>query len=158
MKNSVQEYYGNRLRTRVCAVITNDSGLLMINHAGLGVPEFWAPPGGGIEVGERATDALVREVKEETGLIIEPGKFLLGYEFIGGSLHAVELFFEATVVGGQLTRGADPETGSPDIIRDAQFLTWSEIDALPESHKHGIFRYTTTAREISRLSGYFGSK
>ena len=34
-------------------------------------------PGGHIELGERAEDAIKREVKEETGLDVEPVKLLL---------------------------------------------------------------------------------
>ncbi|MCK4452291.1 MAG: NUDIX domain-containing protein, partial [Anaerolineae bacterium] len=33
---------------------------------------LWGLPGGGIELGERAADAAVREVREEIGLEVEP--------------------------------------------------------------------------------------
>ncbi len=39
-------------------------------------------PGGHIELGERAEDAIKREVKEETGLDVEPVKLLLVQEAI----------------------------------------------------------------------------
>jgi 8-oxo-dGTP diphosphatase len=32
----------------------------------------WSLPGGLLEVGEPLTDGVVREVREETGLIVEP--------------------------------------------------------------------------------------
>ena len=44
----------------------------------------WFLPGGAIELGEHPEEALVREVAEETGLIVRPLKLLL---LIGGSAY-----------------------------------------------------------------------
>lgn len=41
----------------------------------------WFLPGGGIDPGEHPEQTLVREVAEETGLIVKPGKILL---IVGG--------------------------------------------------------------------------
>ena len=38
--------------------------------------DIWMVPGGGIEDGESAAEAAVREVKEETGLDIEVGSLV----------------------------------------------------------------------------------
>lgn len=38
-------------------------------------PEMWELPGGKVENGEHFTDALVREIKEETGLDVDVGDF-----------------------------------------------------------------------------------
>ena len=51
----------------VGALIVNDRGeVLLVRSEKWG--EKWTVPGGHIELGERAEDAIVREVKEETGL------------------------------------------------------------------------------------------
>ena len=42
----------------------------------------WTVPGGHIELGEAAEEALKREIEEETGLEIEPIRFLLLQEAI----------------------------------------------------------------------------
>lgn len=42
-------------------------------------------PGGKIERGEKAVDALVREMREETGLKIKPGKLLLVQDSINST-------------------------------------------------------------------------
>ena len=71
---------------------------------------LWGFPGGAIEPGERAADAVVREVREETGLEVEPVA-LIGvysgpeYAFAypnGDQVQPVTVFFECRVVGGEL--------------------------------------------------------
>lgn len=58
----------------VAAVIHNDDGqvLMMLHHA----DKKWSLPAGAIEPGETPTDALVREVTEETGLEVLPTRIL----------------------------------------------------------------------------------
>ena len=52
----------------VTAVVLNEQGeLLLVHRTDNGL---WALPGGGVDPGESVTDAVVREVKEETGLDI----------------------------------------------------------------------------------------
>ncbi|MBI3218457.1 MAG: NUDIX domain-containing protein [Bacteroidetes bacterium] len=155
MKESVQNIYGHRLRVRVCGICVNDDAILLVNHTGISDHHFWAPPGGGIEFGESAYDCLVREFKEETGLEVEVCDFLFACEFIHGPLHAIELFFSVKVVGGELQKGTDPESGSDQIITEVAFLTWSRLDELKKEEIHGIFQIPKEKCEISLLSGYF---
>ena len=109
MSNEITEIYGKRLRVRVCGLLYEHERLLLVNHTLPDHPEWWAPPGGGVEFGEALEDALKREFEEETGLKITVGQFAFGCEFIGGSLHAIELFFHVTRLGGTPAIGYDPE-------------------------------------------------
>lgn len=68
---------------------------------------FWFTVGGGVESGEELRDAAVREVLEETGVVLTPEE-LVGpvwkrhavFSFDGLSYAAVEWFFLARVAGG----------------------------------------------------------
>jgi 8-oxo-dGTP pyrophosphatase MutT (NUDIX family) len=56
----------------VTAIIIHEKSLLMVKHQGPDDPApFWSLVGGKVEAGENAYQALIREVKEETGLDVE---------------------------------------------------------------------------------------
>lgn len=51
------------------AVLVNEAGdVLLVRRAD---DDTWVMPAGGLELGESIGDALVREVREETGLVVE---------------------------------------------------------------------------------------
>ena len=70
----------------------------------------WCLPSGGMEPGESASEACIREVDEETGLQIVIkrliGVYTIPHELIvyqdGNKIQLVALCFEAAVVGGEL--------------------------------------------------------
>ena len=65
------------VRSTVCAVIEKDGKILLVKRNHEPFNGCWALPGGHIDFGETAEHAVIREVKEETGLNFTP-KFL-GY-------------------------------------------------------------------------------
>jgi hypothetical protein len=40
------------------------------------------------------------------------------------------------------------------VISDVRFFSYAEIDAMPENHKHGLFKLAKTAEKVSGLRGY----
>jgi 8-oxo-dGTP diphosphatase len=156
MSEDVGKLYGNRIRVRVCGLCLKDDALLMINHGGIGDGDFWAPPGGGIEFGQSIEETLIREFKEETGLIITPGEFKFGCEFINTPLHAIELFFTVHYKSGKITTGTDPEmTAENQIIKETKWISFTEIENIPFAHLHGVFGKCKTPREIVQLTGFW---
>lgn len=156
MKNTVHELYGKKLRLRACGLCVREESLLLINHASLTSRDFWAPPGGGVEFGETAEACIIREFQEEAGLEVKVGKFLFACEFIKEPLHAIELFFEVSWLGGKLTVGTDPEMDpAHQILLEARFISWEEIKDIKAEHLHGIFNFSQEPGKIMELRGYF---
>lgn len=63
----------------VCALVRRGPDLLMVREDMPGDPHAcWVPPGGQVEPGELVHDALVRELREETGLRV-PGPARLAF-------------------------------------------------------------------------------
>ncbi|HWA33792.1 MAG TPA: NUDIX hydrolase [Cyclobacteriaceae bacterium] len=156
MDKTVQEFYGNRVRVRVCGLCWRNEDLLVINHHGLYGHDFWAPPGGGVDFGESLADGLKREFSEETGLAVEILEQRFVCEFIKAPLHAVEVFFDVAYLGGQILAGKDPEMEKAvQIIQSVKFISMAELENLPDSHKHGIFRVAPSGRKLKALAGYF---
>lgn len=58
----------NSLVPSTTAAVRDDAGRLLLIHKVDN--DFWALPGGGMELGESIVDAAVREVVEETGLTV----------------------------------------------------------------------------------------
>jgi 8-oxo-dGTP pyrophosphatase MutT (NUDIX family) len=91
------------------ACIRDEGGRILLLQRGDG-DDLWGFPGGGIEPGERAAEAAVREVREEIGLEVEPVALIgvySGPEYIfaylnGDRVQPVTLFFECRVLGGSL--------------------------------------------------------
>ncbi|MFM8347318.1 MAG: NUDIX domain-containing protein [Bacteroidota bacterium] len=146
---------GNRVRVRACGLLYDGDALLMINHTGLYGHDFWSPPGGGLAYGETPQEALVREFREECGLIIEPGDFRFTCSVRKPPLHAIELFFTVRMTGGRLQTGQDPERGDRQIISAVEFLRPELLDRLPSAHKHPILSQLNGSVEILRITGFF---
>ncbi len=149
---AIAEYYGNKVRTRVCGLCWRNDALLMVNHRGITAGNFWAPPGGGVQFQEGAVTRLKTEFKEETGLDVSVGRFLFACELISHPFHAIELFFEVFETGGELVKGDDPEL---PIITDVAFMSASQMSAMPLEELHGIFRQIRSAEDLRTLTGFF---
>src|SRR5258708_26668059 len=65
----------------------------------------WNQPAGWIDVGENPIDAVVREVKEETGYDFVPTKVLGGYSLFrrrpDGDKHALKIIFTGKIGNAQ---------------------------------------------------------
>jgi 8-oxo-dGTP diphosphatase len=154
-QNQVHLAYGNRLRVRSCGICIEQDTILLVNHRGLRAGDFWAPPGGGIELGETAAQAVVREFREETNLEIAVGNFLFACEYLHEPLHAIELFFEVKRTGGTALTGIDPENPELPVIDAVRWIPLWELGNWRPEEIHGVFRFCSKPAEIISLRGYF---
>ena len=156
LESEIIEKYGNRVRIRVCGLCWKDDHLLMVNHKHLTNGDFWAPPGGGLEFGQSAHDALMREFLEETTISIKPGRLLFTCELLKPPLHAIELFFETFYEHGEPEIGEDPEsTSTNQLIQDVRYLNFKTIMSIPADERHGIFRSVKTIEDLKKLNGFY---
>ena len=154
----VHEQFGYKVRTRVCALCFRGDDILLVWHEGLDNQQYFiAPPGGGIQFGETAEQALYREVQEETGLHIRQSQFLFVYEYVAPPLHAIELFFAAEVVSGTLEGiGYDPELeGDSQLIKQVKFTSPAEILDEEKSRFHQMIQRYHPPKKLLSLQGYF---
>ncbi|MBE1467926.1 ADP-ribose pyrophosphatase YjhB (NUDIX family) [Kibdelosporangium phytohabitans] len=79
----------------------------MVRRANAPGQGLWSIPGGRVEPGEPDADAVARELREETGLIVSPGR-LVGTVIRPAPSGSYEIFdYECQVAGGALRAGDD---------------------------------------------------
>ncbi len=95
-------------RVRVAAIVVDDGRLLLVRHSKDG-RSYWLLPGGGVDFGEPAGEALAREVREETGLEIRVRDLVFANDSIppDAHRHIVNLYFTADLIGGTLSCGEE---------------------------------------------------
>ena len=118
----------------VSGIITDDRGRALLisrrdNH-------HWEPPGGVLELGETIHDGLRREVREETGLDIEPVALTGVYKNLTHGI--VGLVFRCKVAGGALATNSEATafhwaTGAEATEMMAEAFAIRVLDALHSS-------------------------
>jgi 8-oxo-dGTP diphosphatase len=133
--------YPERPIVGVGAVILEGDRVLLIERGREPLKGRWSLPGGAVELGETCAEAIVREVREETGLLVEAGPIVAVLDRFRRdeegrvAYHFVLIDFLCRPIGGTLgpaTDAADcrwatldeaarlPMTeGALDVIRDA---------------------------------------
>lgn len=122
----------------VGAVVVDDDRLLLIRRGHGPAAGTWSVPGGRVEAGETVHEAVVRELREETGLDGLCGPFIGWVECIEEDGHFVILDFRV-----DLLADAIPVAGG-----DAAESAWVPLDEVVDRrlapglaeflHDHGI--------------------
>ena len=107
-----------------CAIVEEGGRVLLARRRYEPFAGRWDLPGGFLEEGEHPLDAIRRELREETGLDVEPDRFVgVWIDRYGDAQDApstLNLYWTAHVVGGD----AAPAD-------DVSELGWFDVDALP---------------------------
>ncbi len=105
--------YPQRPLVGVGALIFTGAEILLVERGKDPLKGFWSLPGGLLELGERLTVAVAREVQEETGLQVEPLSVFEIFERImpdsdgRPEYHYVLIDYLCRVMGGELHAASD---------------------------------------------------
>jgi len=116
----------DKISIGVGAVVFRGGGVLVIKRGKAPFKGQWSIPGGRLEYGERVVDAVIREVREETGCAIEIIALLDVFDSIqrdggDGASHMVIIDYVAE------WRAGEPVAGDDAI--EAEFVTMKEAIA-----------------------------
>lgn len=98
----------------VGGVVILDGKVLLVRRGKEPLRGRWVIPGGTVEPGETLEEALVREMREETGLTVRPGEILLVFDRIlreGSEVryHYVIVDYLCEHVAGAVRAGSDAD-------------------------------------------------
>jgi ADP-ribose pyrophosphatase YjhB (NUDIX family) len=141
--------YPTRPYLAVSAAIFRAERVLIVRRGVPPMQGIYTLPGGGVELGETLEQAVMREVREETGLAIEPLS-LAGFRQVitrdaEGKIerHFVILPFAARYLAGEISLNAE--------LAEAKWLLPSELSGLRTTE--GLAEIVTAAGErIAALS------
>ena len=114
----------------VGAVVVDGGRVLVVRRGTEPLRGQWSLPGGLLELGESLTEGAIREVREETGLTVEPVELIELLDRIHREgervrYHYVIADYLCRVAGGQLQAASDA-----DAVRWVERAEWSSHSAL----------------------------
>jgi 8-oxo-dGTP diphosphatase len=129
----------------VGAVILDEAGRLLVIRRGRPPSAgLWSIPGGRVESGESDAAAVIREIREETGLEVAVGRHVGSVDLPGPGGVVYEVHdYAATPVGGTLRAGDD--------AAEARWVTPEQVRALPTAP--GLVAALTTWRLLPPSPG-----
>jgi len=126
--------YPDRPLLGVGAVIVRNEQVLVVRRSHPPLQGQWSVPGGLVETGETTREALIREIREETSLIVEPLDLVEVFERIlrdGDSrvqYHFVVIDYLCRIVSGEACPGTDVSE-----IRWVPLEKLQELEITPET-------------------------
>jgi len=130
MQRAMQREFPDAPLVGIGAVIVHEGRVLLVRRGSEPLRGHWTLPGGVLEVGESLTEGVVREVREETGLLVEPlelVELLDRIHRLDGRVryHYVIADYLCRVTGGALQAASDA-----DEVRWVARAEWNSHSAL----------------------------
>lgn len=134
---------------RVRAIIVDNDKVLTIKRT---KPDqtYWVMPGGGVEAEENNHQALIREIKEELGLIIKPGELLIEVSSTKPETFGqMEYFYACKIISGVFGSGDGPEFQKDSHYVGSFSFEWlsaqdlSNVNLLPKDIKNKLSELLT---------------
>ncbi len=126
----MQREYPETPLVGVGAVVIDQGRVLLVKRGREPLKGHWSLPGGLLELGESLEAGVIREIKEETGLTVEPLKLIELLDRIhreGGRIrfHYIIADYLCRVVSGKLMAASDAEA-----VRWVERSEWNSHSAL----------------------------
>lgn len=130
MERKIEREYPQTPLVGVGAVVVDADRVLLVRRGSEPLKGHWTLPGGLLEVGESLAEGVAREVKEETGLVVDPVELVEVLDRIhreGGRVryHYVIADYLCRVTGGELNAASDA-----DAVRWVERAEWNSHSAL----------------------------
>lgn len=109
------------MREAARGIVFKDGGIILIHRIKEKEgkkKEYYVFPGGGIEGEETHNEAVIREVLEETGIIVKPKKEIYRLQ----KDENIHYFILCDYVSGQLGTGEGPEFNSEEYSQSGQYI------------------------------------
>lgn len=135
-------YYFSPLVAVAAIVPGPDGRVLLVRRAENPGRGRWCLPGGYVEADELLTDALQRELAEETGLAITPDRILDVWSFFheGKQLSGVVIVYVSLPSADDLRPGDD--------CLEARWVPWDQVDRMDlafEAHREALYRFRSAS-------------
>jgi len=116
----------NTANVGIAILIKNKQGQILLGQRKSKLGDLtWAPPGGKLEPGEEIKDSIIRETKEETGMILSEIKFnCITNDIFEDGNHFVTIYMDAIEIHG-----------FPIVMEPDKCVEWKyfDMDNLPNN-------------------------
>ncbi|MEZ0329460.1 MAG: NUDIX hydrolase [Dissulfuribacterales bacterium] len=132
----------------VSTVVLNEKEILAVKRRNPPAENTWALPGGSVKLGETLFDAAIRETLEETGVLVQPLRFLTAVDAIYHDEDGVVRFHYAIIyILAQYLQG---QPSPRDDALEARWLAIQDLHALPfEKNTLKIIEETAVTQGVS---------
>jgi ADP-ribose pyrophosphatase len=127
MGSADSNYYPDRPRVAVGAIVIKEDTVLLVQRGQPPAEGSWAIPGGSVRVGETLQRAAEREFLEETGVVIRAAEPVYTFDVIERDEHGRVRFHYVIV-----DLAAEHVEGTPSAASDAADARWVTAAELPQ--------------------------